>query len=146
MLYSRPCEYAIRACTYLARQGANRLVPAGEVARAERIPVPFLSQILYQLTQAGVLYSRRGPGGGFQLARPAGDVALREVVAAIDGLEGYKRCVLGLEQCDDSAPCPLHEMWKGLRGRLTAYLERVTLAELARAAESRMDKEAIREV
>jgi len=146
VLYSRPCEYAIRATTYLARQSPSRLVPVGEIARAEGIPVPFLSQVLYQLARGGLLYSRRGPGGGFQLARPAQDVALREVVAIIDGLEGLKQCVLGLHQCADDAPCPLHEMWKGLRGRLSAYLDRVTLAELARAAERRMDRDAIREV
>ncbi|HEX9764839.1 MAG TPA: Rrf2 family transcriptional regulator [Candidatus Acidoferrales bacterium] len=139
MLYSRPCEYAIRATTYLARQAQSRLVPVGEIARAEGIPVPFLSRILYQLARAGVLYSRKGPGGGFQLARPARETVLREVVAAIDGLDGLQRCVLGLNQCSDDAPCPLHEMWKGVRGRMTAYLDRVSLADLARAAERRAD-------
>jgi len=139
VLYSRPCEYAIRATTYLARQPQSRLVPVGEIARAEGIPIPFLSRILYQLARAGLLYSRRGPGGGFQLARPAREMALREVVAVIDGLDGFQRCVLGLNQCSDDAPCPLHDMWKGLRGRLTAYLDRVSLADLARAAERRAD-------
>ncbi|MGH9814247.1 MAG: RrF2 family transcriptional regulator, partial [Candidatus Acidiferrales bacterium] len=80
-----------------------------------------------------------------KLARPARETALREVVAAIDGLDGLQRCVLGLNQCSDDAPCPLHEMWKGVRGRMTAYLDRVSLADLARAVERRVEL-AVREV
>lgn len=135
MLYSRPCEYAIRAVAYLARQPQSRLVPVSEIARAEGITLPFLSRILYQLARAGLLHSRKGPGGGFQLARPAREIRLRDIVALVDGLDDLQRCAVGLARCSDEVPCPIHDMWKELRRRISRYLEAVTLAEMARAIE-----------
>jgi Rrf2 family protein len=133
MLYSKPCEYAIRATAYLARQAGERLVPAVEISRAERIPVPFLARILYQLAHGGLLASRKGPGGGFRLARPARRIRLREIVALIDGLEGLQQCNVGLPRCSDASPCAVHDMWKDVRRRIADYLERITLADMARA-------------
>ena len=135
MLYSRPCEYAIRAAAYLARQPQSRLVSVREVARAEGIPVPFLARILHQLARADLLLSRKGPGGGFQLARPARQISLRDVVAVIDGLNGLQQCAVGLARCSDEMPCPLHDMWKELRRRIAGYLEGISLAEMGRAVE-----------
>ncbi len=135
MLYSRPCEYAIRATTYLARQRDGELVPVSEIARAERITLPFLSRILYDLARNGLLESRKGPGGGFRLARPARQIKLRDIVDAVDGLAGLERCATGLSVCSDEIPCPLHDSWKDLRRRIKAQLERVSLAQMARAVE-----------
>ena len=133
MLYSRPCEYAIRAAAYLARQPQDQLIPANQIARAEAIPVPFLSRILYRLAQEGLLSSRTGPGGGFQLARPAHDISLQDIVAVVDGLDGLKQCAVGLARCSDEMPCPLHDMWKDLRQKISGYLEAISLADMARA-------------
>lgn len=135
MLYSHPCEYAIRAATYLARQPQDRLAPVREIARAEGISVPFLARILYQLAGAGLLISRKGPRGGFRLARPAREITLREIVALVDGLESLEQCGVGLARCSDQMPCPVHDMWKELRQRIRSYLERISLAEMARAVE-----------
>jgi len=135
MLYSRPCEYAIRATAYLARQPKGQLVSVGEVARAESIPVPFLSRIFYNLARAGLLHSKKGPGGGFELARPAHKIALRDIVATVDGLEAFQQCAVGLARCSDEMPCPLHDMWKELRQRIAGYLERISLADMANAVE-----------
>ena len=135
MLYSRPCEHAIRATAYLARQPKGRLVPVGEIARAEGIPVPFLSRILYNLARAGLLRSKKGPGGGFELARPAHKITLRDIVATVDGLEAFQQCAVGLARCSDEMPCPLHDMWKELRQRISGYLERISLTDMAEAVE-----------
>lgn len=139
MLYSKPCEYAIRAAAYLARQPQDRLIPVSQIARSESIPVPFLSRILYQLAQEGLLASRTGPGGGFQLARAAKDISLQDVVAVVDGLEGLQQCAVGLARCSDEMPCPLHDMWKELRGRISRYLETTSLADMAHAVERKRE-------
>ncbi len=139
MLYSKPCEYALRAAAYLARQPQSQLIPVSQIARAESIPVPFLSRILYQLAQEGLLTSRTGPGGGFQLSRPAKDISLKEIVARVDGLEGLQQCAVGLARCSDEMPCPLHDMWKELRGRIAGYLEGISLADMARAVERKRE-------
>ncbi len=132
MIYTKPCEYAIRSLAYLASapQGAAR---AEEIARAEGLPAPVLSKILQELTRKGLLESRRGPGGGFRLARRPQLITLRDVVAATDGLDQFLECAVGLERCSDDSPCPLHDRWKHLRARFLEYLETTTLDEMARA-------------
>jgi Rrf2 family protein len=131
MIFSRPCEYAIRAMTFLAdsREGVAR---AQEIAAAEDIPLPILSKVLQDLARAALLDSRRGPGGGFRLARRPEQISLRDVVAAIDGTDHFYHCVAGLPGCSDEAPCPLHDMWKRFRATLIESLEVTTLDRMAR--------------
>lgn len=133
MLYSKPCEYAIRALTFLANSGAGTSVGAREIARTEHIPLPVLGKILQELVRKGLLSSRRGPGGGFKLARRAELITLRDIVAAIDGLDHFMHCVLGLEQCSEEAPCPLHKSWKVLRAKIFEDMETTNVAQMARA-------------
>ena len=133
MLYSRPCEYAIRALAYLARRQGRSSAQGRQIARAERLPAPVLGKILQELVRAGLLRSRRGPGGGFRLARRPELITLRDVVAAMDGLDHFLECAVGLERCSDDAPCPLHDTYKGLRTQIMDYLEGTNLAEMAEA-------------
>jgi Rrf2 family transcriptional regulator, iron-sulfur cluster assembly transcription factor len=131
VLYSKPCEYAIRALAFLARTG--RVASGEEIARAEKIPAPVLAKLLQVLARKGLLDSRRGPGGGFRLARPAAEITLCDVVAAVDGLEQFRRCAVGLPHCSDESPCPVHDHWKGLRSQLLYVLETTTVEQMARA-------------
>ena|SRR5260221_10043525 len=71
MLYSKPCEYAIRALAQIAQAPKNEEVRAQEIARKEKLPRPVLAKVLQELVRKGLLKSRRGPGGGFRLARRA---------------------------------------------------------------------------
>lgn len=132
MIYSKPCEYAIRALVFLAR------FPGGAaqgtvIAEGENLPAPVLGKVLQELVRKGLLESRRGPGGGFRLARKPQLITLRDVVAAIDGLNQFAECAVGLEGCSDESPCPVHDTWKALRSRLMNYLEVTTLADMAAA-------------
>ncbi len=133
MIYSKPCEYAIRALAYLARSRSKRAARAQQIAHAENLPAPVLGKVLQELARKGLLESRRGPGGGFRLARRPELITLRDVVAAIDGLDGFLECAVGLERCADDAPCPLHDSWKAARARMMEYLESITVAQMAEA-------------
>ena len=133
MIYSKACEYAIRALAYLARIKHSQSARAQEIARAENIPLPVLGKILQELVRKGVLASRRGPGGGFRLARRADLITLRDVVAAMDGLDHFHNCAAGLEMCGDDAPCPLHDSWKVIRTQILKDLETTTVAQMAQA-------------
>jgi Rrf2 family protein len=136
MLFSKPCEYAIRALTSLVNAG-DAAVGAREIALAEDIPLPVLGKILQGLVRKGLLDSRRGPGGGFRLARRPELILLRDIVAAVDGLDHFMNCVLGLPQCSEETPCPLHNSWKDLRARIFEDMDSTTLAQMAQAAASK---------
>jgi len=131
MIFSRPCEYAIRAMTYLVDTPGGT-ARAQEIAKAEEIPLPILSKVLQDLAHKGLLKSRRGPGGGFRLARRAEEIALRDLVAAIDGTQHFYDCAAGLPGCSDAAPCPLHEMWTRFRAMLMTSLDETTLDRMAK--------------
>ena len=134
MIFSRPCEYAIHAMTYLAAtSGASAC--ADEIAKAEEIPLPILSKVLQDLARKGLLDSRRGPGGGFRLSRRPELITLRDIVAAVDSLDEFLRCVTGLPNCSDETPCPLHETWKQMRTSLMKSFETTTLLDMVHATE-----------
>lgn len=138
VIYSKPCEYAIRSLCVLANQ-PSRAAQAREIAQADGIPAPVLAKILQELARKGLLHSRRGPGGGFRLARRAELITLRDVVAAVDGLDPFLECAVGLAECSDDSPCPLHDTWKRLRQQLMNYLESTTVAAMASAVKRKKE-------
>jgi Rrf2 family protein len=132
---SAKVDYAVRACVELAvaQEGAEsaRPVKAEALARAQAIPVKFLENILQGLRQAGIVESRRGPDGGHLLALPAADIALADVIRAIDGpLAG-----VGGRRPEDvtfpGAAEPLQTVWIAVRASLRRVLENVSLADVA---------------
>ena len=133
MLYSRPCEYALRALTYITTNIDMELIRAQEIAEAECLPAPFLAKLLQQLARSGILVSVKGPKGGFGLARPPKEISLMEVVFAVDGEDGFTRCAVGLAECSDDATCPLHDTWKPLKEEILDYMSSRSLADLAKA-------------
>lgn len=139
MLYSKPCEYAIRALVHIARSPATT-ASGDSIARAENVPKPILGKVLQDLVRKGLLASRRGPGGGFQLARRADLITLRDIVAAVDGLDHFLRCSAGLPQCNDDSPCPVHDQWKPIRTHLMAFFETATLEHMAKSVNRKENK------
>lgn len=131
MIYSRSCEYALRALAYMGTQHEEGLITVQDIARAEALPAPFLAKVLQQLSKAGILNSVKGPKGGFGFARPAQEVTMFEVVSAVDGEEMFERCAVGLAACSDTAPCPLHDSWTPIRDRIHEYLSSHTIQDLA---------------
>ncbi len=137
MIYSRSTEYAIRAFVNLAQVPEGKYAMVKQIAEQEGIPAHFLAKILPQLARKGLLRSSKGPTGGFSLRSPAKDVSLIQLVEALDGLTDYQKCVSGLTECTDDAPCGMHDSWKLLRSRIMDYLEQTTIADLAAALEAK---------
>ncbi len=133
MIYSRSAEYAIRAFVYLADVPEGKYAMVKNIAEECDIPTHFLAKILQQLARKGFLRSSKGPTGGFTLRRPADEINLLEIVDAIDGLEEYQRCLGGMAECNDDAPCGMHDSWKELRARILDYLEDTSIADVAEA-------------
>ncbi|MEA2192225.1 MAG: hypothetical protein QOI73_2346 [Solirubrobacteraceae bacterium] len=135
MRVSAKVDYAVRAAVVLAAAQASdeplRPVKADTIARAQDIPVKFLENILQGLRQAGLIESRRGPEGGHLLARPAADIAIADVIRAIDGpLAGVGGRSPDQLRYEGSAE-PMREIWIAVRASLRRVLDEVTLADVA---------------
>jgi Rrf2 family protein len=128
---SAKTDYAIRAGAELAAAPAGTWVKTEAVATAQDIPLPFLLNILSELRTAGIVRSRRGVEGGYQLARPADGVALADVIRAVDGPLAN---IAGSRPEDveySGAAVALRQTWVALRATMRSVLEVVTLADLA---------------
>lgn len=131
MLFTTVCEYALRALTHLAVYGQGKPVQVKDIAEAEDIPRHFLAKILNQLTYKGLVKATRGPGGGFRLTRPPEEILVKDVIESVDTFESItRRCVLGLDECSDTQPCPMHDSWSVFRERFLGSVSGLSLAEL----------------
>ena len=124
-------DYAIRAAAELAA-AADGPVKAERIAQAQGIPLKFLENILLDLKHAGIVQSQRGPEGGYRLAVPAEEVALADVIRAVEGPLANVRGQSPDQLEYEGSAQRLREVWVAVRASLRSVLEQVTLADLAR--------------
>jgi Rrf2 family protein len=129
MRLSARADYALRAAIELAAATEGH-VTAEQLARTQQIPGKFLETILTQLRRAGLVRSQRGPDGGFWLARPADEIALADIIRAIDGPLVGVRGERPENVSYPGAAEPLQQVWIALRANERAILEGVTLANI----------------
>ncbi|UCF19946.1 MAG: Rrf2 family transcriptional regulator [Gemmatimonadota bacterium] len=128
-MLSGTASYALRAVVYLASQPDPQPVRASELARAVDVPRNYLGKILHELVRAGILKSRRGKGGGFELAVPPEHLTLLQVAARFDRLSG-RRCLLGRPACSENNPCPVHARWRAVSLAIERFFDETTVADI----------------
>lgn len=140
MIYRNSSQYALRALTHMARGADGSRHNVADLAAAQNIPRAYLSQIFKQLVEGKILKSIKGPGGGYVLARPADKITFYDVKLCVDGPEDFEKCVVGLELCNDQAPCPAHESWKKLKAQTRRAMCETTLAKASEAVRKKQQK------
>lgn len=132
LLFSRPCEYALQAVSYLASKPEGTLTSIKELTDKLEIPYHFLAKILQSLAYKKLLVSQKGPSGGFALGMPAKDITLFHIVEAIDGTDFLNKCVMGFPECSGKHPCAIHDKWKTLRDEVYGMLVSKHIALVAK--------------
>lgn len=145
MRITAKADYAVRAAAELAAAESDGVPVKGEhLARSQSIPQNFLENILTELRRAGIVRTRRGADGGYQLARPAAEITVADVLRAVEGplaaVQGNRPETLEYEGAAEHLP----EVWVALRASLRAVLEHVTLADLATGKLPKVVKERTR--
>ncbi|GAB1371971.1 Rrf2 family transcriptional regulator [Candidatus Kapaibacterium sp.] len=130
VIFSKRCEIALQSVLFLSAQEKGQLFNATQISEKLKVPKEFVSKILQTLTSSEIVDSKKGNSGGFFLNQSAEHVRLIDIVAAIDGLDIFHRCVLGFEGCNMSEPCPVHDHWGKLRNETYQMLSKATLADL----------------
>ena len=129
MQITRETDYAIRCVHYLAgKPGAVTMVD--EISREMCIPKSFLAKILQRLSKASIVKSYRGVKGGFELARPAHEINLLDVIEAIQGPVAMNICALDNTLCSLSGACSIHPVWVEVRREVEQLLRKKTFADL----------------
>ena len=112
-MISKKCKYALRAILHLAivsneeNKKNNR-----DLAEELKLPTPYLGKILQELVPKQIISSVKGPNGGFYLTKENKQLPLIKVIEVIDGLSFFNTCGLGLSDCSDEQPCPIHHDFK----------------------------------
>lgn len=128
MIFSKSCEYGLQAVLYIS-QHPGKLIGLKEIAANLDVPAPYLSKILQILSKRRILTSVKGPGGGFKLNPQAQNPTLLDIVAAIEGMEIFDRCGIGLKACSDAQPCPIHERYQPFREEIRKMLSEKTILQ-----------------
>ncbi len=139
MIFSQSCENALHALTYIATLDEGQTATVKEISGRQELRQPILAKLLQTMARAGLVTSVKGPGGGFALAIDAQHITLYDVVVCIDGTVDLERCTVGMMECTDEAPCPLHDQWKVLREEIKIYLTRTTLLEMCNAVQQKQE-------
>ncbi|MCK0156768.1 Rrf2 family transcriptional regulator [Cellulophaga sp. F20128] len=137
-MFSKSCEYGLRAVLFIAQQSTvNTKVSLTTIADSIDSPQAFTAKILQQLTKSGLVQSSKGPYGGFFIEIEAlSTIKLSDIVAVLDGDAIYTGCGLGLQQCNEKEPCPLHFKFIKIRDDLKQMLETNTLAIVVKDMDS----------
>lgn len=131
-MFSKTCEYAIRAVILIAEQaeGGNKL-SVKDIALGIDAPEHFIAKILQDLSRKGLVKSTKGPNGGFYHDHLTLGNALIDIVKAVDGDQLFTGCGLGLKECSEDRPCPIHHQFKQVRGEIKLMLEEAKVGELS---------------
>jgi FeS assembly SUF system regulator len=134
IILSKLADYGVIVATHLAVR-PERQINAHVLAEETRLPPATVAKVLKSLAHAGIVAAWRGAAGGYRLARPAREISVAEVVAAIDGAIGMTQCSLheaGHEPgCERTNFCPTRPHWQRINLAIGQALASVTLAEMA---------------
>lgn len=132
MRVTNVAEYGMICALHLARHD-GALVSGREIAASERLPADSVEQILIRLRRAGIARSTRGAHGGYRLARPAGEISVRDVVQAAEESVFELNCEshpVDSSRCAPSHACSIRPVWLLLQTRINDVLAGVSLADL----------------
>ena len=107
-------RYGTRLIIDLAKNANNGPVSLGEISQRQGISLKYLEKLIKMLKQAGIVNSKRGPFGGYSLARPTSDISIGDIVRVLEGTESITDCSekeIGCKGCDKSRSCAAQEVW-----------------------------------
>ena len=142
MRITTQAEYGLICALHLARRVADGPVTGRDIAAAERLPADYVEQIMLKLRRAEIVRSTRGAHGGYQLARPAESITVRDVIAASEHSTFEVHCTshpVEEERCSSAHDCSIRPVWMLLQRRIDDVLESVRLSDLL------MQESAVRE-
>jgi Rrf2 family protein len=135
-MLTRKGKYGLKAMIALAKEHGDGPVLIGDLAEQEAIPKKFLENILLTLKHRGLVHSRKGPGGGYQLGRAPDQISVGDIVRALDGPLALVSCVSQTayspcEECVTEKDCAVRRIFQQVRDQTARILDGTTLKAAA---------------
>ncbi|MEE2961397.1 MAG: SUF system Fe-S cluster assembly regulator [Myxococcota bacterium] len=139
---SKLTDYGIMLLVYLANGEEEKHQTSTHLAKLSKIPSPTASKILKILAKAGLVQAHRGKLGGYQLARPATEITVADMIEAMEGPLAITECSGSAEaSCELEPACPTQNNWKRINRAVVGALQGVTLADMDRPHSGEMEAE-----
>lgn len=131
-MLSNASKYAIRSVLFLAENSdLKKKYSALEIATELEIPLHFIAKLLQQLAKKKVISSAKGPTGGFFLTPKNKQLKVCDLLEVIEMKNVFEGCFLGLPQCGDEHPCPVHHIVSDFKQKILEKFNHQTIAEIA---------------
>ena len=131
-MLSLSCKYALRAVLYIMSKAAlQQRLGIKKIAEAISANEHTTAKILQVLAKESIIHSTKGPAGGFYLLPDAEPIYLIQIVRVIDGDGFFFDCGLGLKECSEKKPCPIHHSYKAARAGLHQKFCSITVQQLS---------------
>ena len=122
-------RYAVTAMLDLALHYGKGPITLADISQRQGISLSYLEQLFSKLRKQGLVDSTRGPGGGYRLSRASTDIAVADVITAVDEKVETTRCG-GLSNCQDDEQCLTHDLWTELSTQIHQFLMGISLGQL----------------
>lgn len=123
-------RYAVMAMADIAKQGGEQSVPLSAIAERQQLSLAYLEQIFLRLRRAGLVDSARGRSGGYRLGRPASEINIAEIMAAVEEETRMMRCMDGGAGCIGEERCLTHTLWSALGYEIESFLGNISLDQV----------------
>jgi Rrf2 family protein len=134
MKFSAIDEYGLRCMLQMAKKGPGGSLTLVELAKGEDLTVAYIGKLMAILRKGGLVKSTRGQSGGYQLAKPAQEISVNEVLLALGGKlysrEDCEKFPGQHDSCVHSVDCSIRSLWTGLDRVVSGYLTRCKLSDL----------------
>lgn len=131
-MLSKSTEYAVRALVFVQLQNWMGKRPGvAEISKEIEAPAAFSAKILHTLTTHKLLNSMKGRGGGFYFTDNRSDLSIYKVILVMEGDGIFTQCGIGLKNCSDSNPCPVHDRYAKIRDQLLILAKSETISSMA---------------
>ena len=122
-------RYAVTAMLDLALHFNDGPITLSDISQRQGISLSYLEQLFSKLRKQGLVDSTRGPGGGYRLSREAHDIAIADVISAVDEKVDATKCG-GLGNCQGDTQCLTHDLWTDLSDQIFQFLSGISLGHL----------------
>jgi Rrf2 family protein len=132
-------DYSLKALLMLAdRYPSAQPLRVEEIAAVQGVPENYLRRLLIELKRGGLVFSQKGPSGGYMLARPPARITMADVVEIIEGDYTPVECLEdgATSFCSRDSGCPMRDMWREVRDSVVGILRNATLQSLAERRKS----------
>lgn len=133
MQIPRRVDYGLRAVIYLSGQDPHKCCSIAKIAKQQGVPKKFLEKIIQDLLRSGLIKSKRGPCGGYVLARSPHEISFHDVIQAIEGPIAVNACLDEHVSCDQLPRCAMVGVWSEVQRRVTEVFAKTTMADLRHA-------------